>query len=271
MSKFILFSDLDGTLIFSAKRKQVGDIVVELKDGEPISCITARQAELFPRLQNVIPVTTRSVEQYKRIDLAKFGFAPEYALCDNGGTLLVNGAPDAEWAAWSLEIVRECADELSRFREYLERDPRRCFEVRLVDGLFLFTKSSEPFETLKYLSEGSSCESYFTGQKVYVVPKRLNKGAAVKKLAKRLGLREFAAAGDSLMDISMLNTANIAIFPEDISEALPTLLRPKGLPADARPKYPRVRLLRPREGFPEFVTEYADELQDIGGGAKSTI
>lgn len=271
MNDLILFSDLDGTLIFSAKRKQAGDIVIERKDCEAISCVTARQAELFPGLLNVVPVTTRSVEQYKRIDLAKFGFEPEYALCDNGGTLLVGGETDAGWSEWSAEIVRECKDELSRFRGLLECDPRRSFEVRLVDGLFLFTKSREPAETVKSLGEGELCECFFTGEKVYVIPKKLNKGEAVKRLAKRLGLREFAAAGDSLMDISMLNAANIAIFPEDISEAFPTLSRPKGLPADARPKHPRVRLVKPREGFSEFVTEYADKLQRSGGAVKARI
>lgn len=241
MSNLILFSDLDGTLIFSAKRKQVGDIVIERKDGEEISCITARQAEIFPRLGNVIPVTTRSVEQYKRIEFVKFGFAPEYALCDNGGTLLINGEPDAEWSRWSSELVRECSGELSAFGELLERDPRRTFEVRLVDGLFLFTKSSEPAETLKYLGEGKLCECFFTGEKVYVIPRELNKGAAAKRLAKRLGLSEFAAAGDSFMDVSMLNVANVAVFTEDISEAV-----------TAREIIPHTR-----EGFPEFVTEFA--------------
>ena len=260
MDRLILFSDLDGTLIFSAKRKQVGDIVIERKDGEPISCVTSRQAELLRGLANIIPVTTRSVEQYRRIDFAALGFSPEYALCDNGGTLLVNGEIDAAWSAWSLEIVRECADELARFRELLEHDPRRSFEVRLVDGLFLFTKSADPNGTLAYPGKSELCECCATGEKVYVIPRELNKGAAVRRLAKRLGLREFAAAGDSFMDISMLNTANIAIFPEDIAKALPALSRPNGLPADARPKYPKVRHTHSREGFPEFVTEFADKL-----------
>ncbi|MDE6726978.1 MAG: HAD hydrolase family protein [Oscillospiraceae bacterium] len=259
-NKLILFSDLDGTLIFSAKRKQVGDIVIERKNGEPISCITARQAELFPRLRNVIPVTTRSIEQYRRIEFANFGFSPKYALCDNGGTLLVDGEPDNEWARWSAEIFAECEDELARFRGLLESDPRRSFEVRLVDGLFLFTKSDDPNVTLEYLGKSRLCECFATGEKVYVIPRELNKGTTVRRLAKRLGAREFAAAGDSLMDVSMLNTANIAVFPEDIVKALPALSRPKGLPADVRPKYPRVRHSYPREGFPEFVTEFADKL-----------
>lgn len=240
-----MFSDLDGTLIFSAKRKQVGDIVIERKDGAEISCVTARQAELFPRLDNVIPVTTRSIEQYRRIEFAKYGFAPKYALCDNGGTLLVNGGLDAEWTEWSSGIFAECEDELSRFRELLERDPRRSFEVRLVDRLFLFTKSAKPPETLEYLGSGERCECFFTGEKVYVVPKKLNKGAAVKRLSKRLGLAEFAAAGDSLMDLPMLNAASVAVFTENIPESEVAA---------------REKIIRPREGFSEFVTEFAGRL-----------
>lgn len=240
-----MFSDLDGTLIFSAKRKQVGDIVIERKDGAEISCVTARQAELFPRLDNVIPVTTRSIEQYRRIEFAKYGFAPKYALCDNGGTLLVNGGLDAEWTEWSSGIFAECEDELSRFRELLERDPRRSFEVRLVDRLFLFTKSAKPPETLEYLGSGERCESFFTGEKVYVVPKKLNKGAAVKRLSRRLGLAEFAAAGDSLMDLPMLNAAHVAVFTENIPESEVAA---------------REKIIRPREGFSEFVTEFAGRL-----------
>lgn len=244
-NKFVLFSDLDGTLIFSAKRKQVGDIVIERKNGAEISCVTARQAELFPHLRNVIPVTTRSIEQYRRIEFARFGFEPKYALCDNGGMLLVDCEIDKEWSEWSSEIFVECEYELSCFRELLESDSRRSFEVRLVDGLFLFTKSKEPPETLKYLGNGELCECFFTGEKVYVVPKKLSKGAAVKRLAERLELSKFAAAGDSLMDLSMLNAADTAIFTDNISEEKVTA---------------RNKISHPRESFSEFVTELADKL-----------
>lgn len=244
--KLILFSDLDGTLIFSAKRKQVGDIVIERKNGEEISCVTARQAELFPCLRNVIPVTTRSIEQYRRIEFARFGFVPRYALCDNGGTLLADGERDAEWAEWSSGIFSECEHELSRFHTLLEQDPRRSFEVRLVDKLFLFTKSSEPPATIKYLGNGELCEVFFTGEKVYVVPKKLSKGAAVKRLAGRLGLAEFAAAGDSLMDLPMLNAARTAVFTENIP---------------LEKVAAQEKISRPREGFSEFVTELAGRYQ----------
>ncbi len=236
-----LFSDIDGTLIFSAKRCREGDTVIEYKNGEPISCITEVQAELFSKLQNVIPVTTRSIEQYKRIEFAKFGFRPRYALCDNGGTLLVNGEPDKTWSEWSAGIYDECADELRRFKELLERDKRRSFEIRLVDGLFLFTKSSAPDETLKALGCGGLCESFSTGEKVYVVPKALNKGSAMRKLARRLNVSDYAAAGDSLMDLSMLNAADTAVFPSDLDGSV-----------TAQSKF-----MFGRERFPERLTQWA--------------
>lgn len=237
-----MFSDLDGTLIFSAKYKQADDIVIERKDGGEISCITKRQAELFPQISRIIPITTRSIEQYRRIDFARFGFSPRYALCDNGGTLLIDGEVSAEWSEWSCGIYENCREELAEYQALLKRDPFRSFEVRLVDGLFLFTKSADPRKTLDFLGAGTLCECFFTGQKVYVVPKALNKGAAVKRLAEKLGIARFAAAGDSAMDISMLNAAQTAVFTDNIT---------------AGEVKAENRIIRPRERFSEFVCEFA--------------
>lgn len=239
----VLFSDLDGTLIFSANRKKAGDIVIEHKDGAEISCITARQAELLPKIRNIIPVTTRSVEQYRRIEFPA-GFSPEYALCDNGSTLLINGEKDGPWLERSAEILAEAMEEMTRFRTILERDPDRRFEVRFVDGFFLFTKSANPNLTLARLGVGECCECYATGEKVYVIPKRLNKGDAVIRLAELLDIarENIFCAGDSLMDVNMLNAAEIAIYTDNIPEDLVTA---------------REKIYRPREGFSEFVTEMA--------------
>ncbi|MBD5384169.1 MAG: HAD hydrolase family protein [Ruminococcaceae bacterium] len=244
----VLFSDLDGTLIFSASRKKVGDIVIERKDGAEISCVTARQAELLPNIGNIVPVTTRSIEQYRRIEFPG-GVAPEYALCDNGGTLLINGETDGPWLERSAEIFREAMDEISRFRTILERDPDRRFEVRFVDGFFLFTKSANPNLTLARLGVGERCECFATGEKVYVIPKRLNKGAAVERLAELIGItrENIFCAGDSLMDVPMLNAANTALFTDDIPEDMIT----------ANNKRPHKR-----EGFTEFVTETAMSISE---------
>ena len=239
----ILFSDLDGTLIFSAKRRRVGDIIADSLRGEPVSCITPRQADLLPDIRCIIPVTTRSLEQYRRIRFPA-GFSPEYALCSNGRTLLVNCVPDPDWTSCSTAVYRKCEGELERFRGLLENDPDRCFEIRTVDGLFLFTKSGDTAHTLKRLGTGELCECFAHGRKVFVIPKKLSKGLAVRELAERLELtrENIVCAGDSLVDVPMLNEAGTALFTDNIAPELVT--------ADIKHR-------RPQDGFTEFVTEFA--------------
>lgn len=238
----LIFSDIDGTLIFSAAKKRPEDIVCEYKDGAEISCITPRQAEIFPKLSRVIPVTTRSIEQYLRIDFPS-GFSPEYALVDNGGTLLINGKPDREWTKNSLGIVEKCAEELSRCRKFLENDVHRSFEIRLVDGMFLFTKSDSPERTLELLKSaaGERVECFAVGAKVYAIPAKINKGSAAKRLRERISPNSRTiCAGDSTMDISLLEIADAAVFPEDL----------RGIAAA------RNSVVFPRERFCESVTEF---------------
>jgi len=241
----LVFSDLDGTLIFSARDKRPGDIVIEYKDGEEITCITARQAEILPLLSDtIIPLTSRSLVQYRRVDIP--GFSPRYALCSNGGTLLVDGVPDEEWLACSRELVKPAADELEHFRGLLETDENRCFEIRLVDGFFLFTKSYSPEKTLERLGEGEQCDCFSTGQKVYVISKALGKGEAVRRFAERFSemfsKSPIICAGDAMMDVTMLNRADRAVFTENIPEEIVTAPE---------------KIIHPRENFSEFLTDFA--------------
>ncbi len=238
----LIFSDIDGTLIFSAAKKRPDDIVCEYKDGVEISCITPRQAELFPKLNGVIPVTTRSIEQYLRINFPS-GFSPKYALVDNGGTLLIDGKPEREWTNNSLGIVEKCADELARCRRAMESDAHRSFEIRLVDGMFLFTKSDSPEHSLELLKAvaGERVECFAVGAKLYAIPAEINKGSAAKRLKERiLPSGTTICAGDSTMDISLLGIADTAVFPEDLSELV------------SAPN----RVVFPRERFTEQVTDF---------------
>ncbi|MGN1340024.1 MAG: hypothetical protein ACI4WS_07000 [Oscillospiraceae bacterium] len=242
MYEQLIFTDLDGTLIFSARKKQPGDIICEYKDGEEISCITARQAELLPRLSGVIPVTTRSIEQYRRICFPE-GFSPEYALVDNGGTLLVNGIPDREWTENSMRIADECSQELSRCRRALQNDPDRSFEIRLVDGMFLFTKSDSPAQSLERLriAAGERVNCFAVGAKLYAIPAEINKGGAAMRLKARIAPESLLiCAGDSQMDMPLLRLSDIPVLPEDM----------------AWNSGSAEMAVFPRERFPERVTEY---------------
>ena len=163
----ILLTDLDGTLIFSASLKSETDLICEYKDGVPISCITQKQSELLPSLSGIIPVTTRSIEQYTRIHIPNF--SPEFALTDNGGNLLINGIPDPQWAERSLALTEEAAAELAVCRAALEHDPDRNFEIRMVDGLFLFTKTASAERSLALIKNACPSDkisSFCVGQKL---------------------------------------------------------------------------------------------------------
>lgn len=221
----IFFTDLDGTIIRSASKKRSGDIIVEYKDGIEITCISSECAEILAELSDhVIPITSRSIEQYKRINIP--GFVPKYAVTSNGGNLLINGVPDEEWKTWSSEITEKHFEELKKCRKLLETDENRSFEIRLVDGLFLFTKSGAPENTLQYLRErldpAVGLDLYNTGAKIYAISKELNKGAAVEKLAEVLKIQpeQIVCAGDSVMDIPMLKIAGTSVYPDDLVSQL---------------------------------------------------
>lgn len=238
----MFFTDLDGTLIRSASRKRAGDIVIEHKDGIEITCISSKSAAVLSGLNGIVPVSSRSIEQYKRINIP--GFAPKYALVDNGGNLLIDGVIDRDWSEWSNGIAEKRREELAVCSRLLEDDPDRSFEVRLVDGLFLFTKSDDPKRTLERLKEAAvGLDLYNTGAKVYAIPNEINKGAAVQRLVDVLERRgeRIVCAGDSVMDVPMLKIADIAVYPDDMG------LEPHGFSCL-------------REELCEFVVEKAAEL-----------
>lgn len=210
-------SDLDRTLIFSYKRLTEDNICVEEKDGKKLSYMTPLSAKLICELSekvSFIPVTTRSIEQFERI---KFPSGmPRFAVCDNGGNLLVNGVPDAPWRKRAEKHILPAMAEMERIKSYWESLEEVYFEVRLVDETFIFTKSHTPLETLRLTAEKLCPENvnlFDNGDKIYAVPKGINKGAALMWLRERYG-EEMIAAGDSLFDREMLQSADIAIVKQ---------------------------------------------------------
>ena len=88
-------ADLDRTLIFS--RAALGDAVngpircVEHHDGEPASWLTEAAAHDVAALADagsLVPVTTRTQEQYARVALP--GGPSRWAVCANGGIVVVD-------------------------------------------------------------------------------------------------------------------------------------------------------------------------------------
>lgn len=220
--EMIIFnSDLDNTIIYSYKH-DIGNQkkCVELYQEREISFITERTFELLKLVKKnieMVPTTTRTMEQYNRINLGIGDF--KYALVCNGGVLLVNGKSDEDWYQESLRLVGESRITLIESMELLKKDKNIFFEIRFIDDLFVYTKSREPEKTVAYLTEtlhSQLVDIFNNGMKVYVVPKNLSKGSAVQRLKEKLKASTVIAAGDSTFDISMLEEADYAIAPEQL-------------------------------------------------------
>ncbi len=222
MKMKILFTDLDNTMIYSY-RHDIGSHkrCAEIYQGREISFVTDQTYELLRRARKrllIVPVTTRTIEQYRRIDLGTGEF--EYALTCNGGVLLRNGQMDEAWYQDALAMIKYSADEVKRGIALLQKDDNICFEIRYIMDLFVFTKSLFPKATAAMLRselDGSKVDVFDNGAKVYIVPKMLDKGGAVMRLAHQLGCETLIAAGDSEFDIPMLRSADVAIYPRSLN------------------------------------------------------
>ena len=220
----IFCMDLDNTIIYSYKH-DIGNekINVEIYQGREISFITKKTQELLLMAKEkymLIPTSTRTIGQHERIDLG-IGVFP-YALVCNGGILLVNGKRDRAWYETSLDLIRESSPELEKAMGILEHDKRRKFELRFIERLFVFTKCNDPEEVVQYLRsrlDVGIVDIFHNGEKVYVVPKKLSKGMAVRRLREKLKPESIMAAGDSGFDISMVEEADHGFVPYGFTDA----------------------------------------------------
>lgn len=227
----ILNVDLDNTLIYSYKHDIGTDKkCVEIYQGREVSFMTQKSYKMLTKLRTdicFVPTTTRTIEQYNRIHFDNN--IPPYALVCNGGVLLCNGIFDKEWYKKSKNIVGDSLEELIKAQNILESDKYRQLEVRFIEELFVFTKSSNikaSADRLKRVLDLKKVDIMTNGLKLYVVPKRLNKGEAVRRLRNKLNsdrsVDKVIVAGDSSFDISMLKIADIAYYPKSLENEMPS-------------------------------------------------
>ncbi len=214
----ILCTDLDNTIIYSYKH-DIGNekMNVELYKEREISFITKQTFELLKKVKEeflIIPTSTRTIEQYERINLKIGTF--KYALVCNGSVLLVDGKKDKDWYEESLRLAKPSNLEVKKALEYLENDKRRIFELRYIEDLFVFTKCDEAETVVNELREylDKNLVNVFNNkEKVYVLPTSLSKGKAIERLRKYLKVEFIIAAGDSEFDISMVEAADVGLVP----------------------------------------------------------
>lgn len=235
MNNVILASDLDRTLIYSRhflKDRVEGHFCVEVIKEEDFSFITQEAKEKLDNIlnskfaKNFIPCTTRSINQFKRINI--FNQFP-YAVTTNGGTILVNGEPSSEWnleiqknkkkLSVSYENMRKLI--LSLYNNYFTQ------EFKLVDEIFYYTKvhsrpteSQEIKEMLEDLTKTLKNTGWtytLQGLKLYIIPEYVTKENALDYLINKFfNLKTFViTSGDGNLDIGLIHYGDLSYIPEN--------------------------------------------------------
>lgn len=216
--------DLDRTLIYSPAA--LGNappplVCVEQIASEDAAFMTAGAVQALAELREraeFVPTTTRTREQYDRVRLP--GPPTRYAIAANGGHLLDGGVSDPAWQCQVRERLRQSAP-LAEMTALLcdEAQADWLLRWRVAEELFCYAivdRLRLPDDELTALSERAERRGWtlsLQGRKLYLVPRSLTKSAAAAELAGRLGAELVLAAGDSLLDVDLLEYADHAVRP----------------------------------------------------------
>ncbi|NEU27376.1 HAD family hydrolase [Paenibacillus ottowii] len=225
----IYASDLDQTLIYSKRSLGVplespGLLPAEQIDGVTSAFISAQALQLLKTLPADVmfmPVTTRTMEQYKRITVFQTELIPAYAVTSNGGNIIVGGEVDREWNRSIHEQVRRDGAHAEEARQVFGQVLHEDWVIseRFCDELFyafVIDRDRMPLEQVldkARVMQEMGWEVSIQGRKVYLVPAAVNKQAAVEHIRNLTNGGAVVASGDSLLDRCLLDYADYAIAP----------------------------------------------------------
>lgn len=237
MKKILFASDIDNTLIHSYKHMAEGELCIEYIKGREQGYMNSgvfERLSAMPENVQFLPVTTRSVEQFERIAFPEGCF--RRAVTTNGAILLENGVSNTEWR----ERTKVYADKVMPHLNELKAELDKCEGLnvcRIVDEMYLYISVTEPSQAGEFYeryADDSCVDVELSGRKIYFLPHEINKGAALKRLKEEGGFDVIIAAGDSTIDVSMLNEADIALTTMELSPLVkaPKVLYPEVSGAD---------------------------------------
>jgi len=198
-------------------------VPVERYRDRDISFVSRDQLDLLARIERrgalVVPVTTRTQAQYRRVRVWT-DRPPAWAVAANGGILLHHGVPDDDWYVATQAAVAAESRNLAAVAGWLARAAGPWIDhVRVADDLFLYClvdRAALPGPAATALNarlDGWGWQLSIQGRKLYAVPRSLGKAAAVREVARRTGARTVLAAGDSLLDRDLLEAADVSMRP----------------------------------------------------------
>ena len=197
MRKIVLACDLDNTIIHSYKHKTDGDICIEYKEGKEQGFIPQCLYDLLKNLDETVrfvPITSRSVAQYRRIQWPK-DIEPEFAITTNGGLIVYRNGREERWLTPGGK---------NDFPQWLNT---------VDDTYSYFACTTNEEAALLYKRFKGNPLVYLSGRKLYFCPKDISKGLALKKVKQREKPDMVISAGDSEMDKSMDKESDIFLYP----------------------------------------------------------
>lgn len=212
---FLLASDLDRTLLYSKRflteyPTTAPLTLVENYKGEPLSYMSDQALTQLAWLNDhahFVPVTTRTTAQYNRI----FGITalqPRYAITTNGAEVLHKGEPDVRWAQHIAAQANPHYAQMYRYMTQLDGVARH-YDVQ--HFMYAITTKPAPKEAVDVARELGFTMSQ-QGRKLYFVPSHLTKWQATAYVAEQCGANFIYAAGDSRLDVPLLEGAHAAVL-----------------------------------------------------------
>lgn len=218
----LLLTDLDNTVIFSHRHEVIGKkIWVETLNGYPQSFVLSKVYDYFREQDwlDVVPITTRTKQQYYRIQSGLEVLGWKDALICNGSILLREGKEDRTWTEESIRISETSQPDYIKAYK-LAIDLAGEDAIISADPFIFYIKTDQTeivFNTLSAHVDHSKLTVLRDSRKVYCFPLKLNKGCAAERYRLQTGYEEYIAIGDSEFDIPMLRNASFSICPEIIS------------------------------------------------------
>ena len=194
----VVFSDLDRSIIYSKRflGEDKSELEIEIYKNENISYISKKTVELIKQIKEkieFIPTTTRTIEQFKRIEFSKYDIDREYKSFINQ----------------KLKNSLHIDETMKLLEEY--KNIKGIKKIRKADDLFFYIVVDNNIFDLKYIESFISkikdlnWETYINGTKIYFLPQELKKSTAIKYICDKFGYKDAFGIGDSIMDKDMLD------------------------------------------------------------------
>ena len=125
------------------------------------------------------------------------------------------GEDNSFMSKYSYELLKKLHERLLivpvTTRTYMQYE-RRMFECRNIDDLFIFTKCDDIKAVVKDLKSELNLdlvEVLYNKEKLYIMPKKLNKADTVRRFINEYKGERIFAAGDTEFDKGMIELADI--------------------------------------------------------------